>query len=297
MSHSIAPMDVCFQDSPGALDEIVTGSVGVVEVVRYSSGAGEVRRTARHIRESDPDVWQLYVQTKGTAIAAQDGREVELTPGDLSLTDLSRPFSCKHPAREVVLLRFPRSQVPVPRRDLATVIGRRISGQRGTGALVAAVAREIPQHLDDASGIRMGSALLDLLAAAIASELDCAATLTAETRHRARVMRIAAFIEAHLGDADLTPSAVADAHHISVRYLHKIFSAEPMTVAGHIRGRRLERCWRDLVDPAFAQWRVNAIARRWGYTNAAHFNRAFRDAYGMPPGEFRMTHVARGPQC
>jgi AraC-like DNA-binding protein len=287
-------MDVRLHDGPGAFDEIVVGSLGAIEVVRSSSGAGEARRTARHIRESDPDVWQLFVQVRGGLVASHEGVEVRLGPGDLTLTDPSRPSHCKHPAREAVLLRFSRTHLPVPPPDLAAVVGRRISGRQGIGALLSAVAREIPQHLDDASGVRLGSALLDLLAATLTTELDRAGDLPAETRHRALVVRIKAFIEEHLGDADLTATAIAGEHHISVRHLHNIFRAEPMTVAEHIRVRRLDRCRRDLTDPGFAQWQVNTIARRWGFTNAAHFTRAFRSTYGLPPGEFRTAHSQPG---
>jgi hypothetical protein len=44
--------------------------------------------------------------------------------------------------------------------------------------------------------------------------------------------RIYAFIQQHLGDPELSPGAVAAAHHISVSYLHKLFHAEGATVAG-----------------------------------------------------------------
>jgi AraC-like DNA-binding protein len=99
--------------------------------------------------------------------------------------------------------------------------------------------------------------------------------------------RIHAFIDAHLGDPALTPATVAAAHHISLRYLHKLFEPEPQGVAGMIRQRRLERCRHDLLDPAQADRPVAGIAARWGFSSAAHFSRVFRDAYGLPPAEFR----------
>ncbi len=39
----------------------------------------------------------------------------------------------------------------------------------------------------------------------------------------------------------LSPAAVAAAHHISLRSLHQLFHDEGLTVAGWIRQRRLER--------------------------------------------------------
>jgi AraC-like DNA-binding protein len=39
---------------------------------------------------------------------------------------------------------------------------------------------------------------------------------------------------------------------------------------------------------------VFATAARWGFVSAAHFHRAFRDAYGLPPGEFRLAYASQG---
>jgi AraC-like DNA-binding protein len=36
---------------------------------------------------------------------------------------------------------------------------------------------------------------------------------------------------------------------------------------------------------------VSAIAARWGLMDAAHFSRAFRAAYGLPPAEYRMSRA------
>jgi AraC-like DNA-binding protein len=102
-------------------------------------------------------------------------------------------------------------------------------------------------------------------------------------------MRIQAFVEERLWDPALSPGTIAAAHHISIRYLYKMFETREHGVAEWIRRRRLEYCRRDLLDPSLASRSVGAIAARWGLTEPAHFNRAFRTAYGMPPSEFRRS--------
>jgi AraC-like DNA-binding protein len=113
---------------------------------------------------------------------------------------------------------------------------------------------------------------------------------THDMRRGALVRRIRAFIDSHLGDPELTPAAVAAAHHISLRYLHKLFEPERHGVAGLIRQRRLERCRHDLLDPAQVDRPVAGIAARWGFSSAAHFSRVFREAYGLPPAAFRRAY-------
>jgi AraC-like DNA-binding protein len=96
-----------------------------------------------------------------------------------------------------------------------------------------------------------------------------------------------AFIDDHLSDPNLTPNAVATAHHVSTRTLQRVFQGNGLTVSGWIREQRLARCRRDLADPRLGQRPVHAVAARWGYVDAAHFSRAFHAAYGIGPLAFR----------
>ena len=56
-----------------------------------------------------------------------------------------------------------------------------------------------------------------------------------------------------------------DAHHISVRSLHRLFEDEETTVASYIRDLRLARCRRDLADPALADRPVQADRGALGF--------------------------------
>jgi AraC-like DNA-binding protein len=59
------------------------------------------------------------------------------------------------------------------------------------------------------------------------------------------------------------------------------------------RRRQLERCRQDLLDPGLQGRPAGAIGARWGFRDAAAaaFSRVFRDAYGLPPAEYRATHA------
>jgi AraC-like DNA-binding protein len=165
----------------------------------------------------------------------------------------------------------------------------RIAGDRGVAALVSSFARELADRLDDddaPGGSRLGTAVLDLVTAGLAGRLGRADDIPPDTRRRALLTRVHAFIEERLADPELSPGMIADAHHISVRYLYRLF--EDRGVAAWIRHRRLERCRHDLLDPALARLPLSVIAARHGLRSAPHFNRAFRSAYGVPPGEYRL---------
>jgi AraC-like DNA-binding protein len=100
-------------------------------------------------------------------------------------------------------------------------------------------------------------------------------------------MRIQAWIDERLHDTALSPASIAAEHFISVRHLHGLFAAEGLTVSAWIRDRRLERCRRDLADPALAGETVASIAYGWGFRNPRHFSRVYRAAFGCAPSDGR----------
>ncbi|MFD2353574.1 helix-turn-helix transcriptional regulator [Nonomuraea ferruginea] len=135
---------------------------------------------------------------------------------------------------------------------------------------------------------------MDLVATAVAERVDRLDEVPERARQEALTARVHAFIERHLGDPGLDPAAVAAACHVSPRSLHRVFEARDTTVAGWIRHRRLERCRRDLADPALAGVPVSAVAARCGLPDPAHFSRLFKRAYGVPPSRVPAGEPAVG---
>jgi AraC-like DNA-binding protein len=152
--------------------------------------------------------------------------------------------------------------------------------------LAAGAATCLPQV-----GEMLARNAVDLLTTLIAEQLGRDTDGT-DAAHQALLRRIRAFMSAHLADPDLSPETIAAAHRISVRYLHRLFQCDGTTVSRWIQQRRLEECRRELSRPGRASPSVSAIAHRWGFTSPAHFSRAFRAAYGMPPRVWQAT--ARG---
>jgi AraC-like DNA-binding protein len=292
LDETVVPMEVRFDDGPELRDELVTSDLGPMRVTESTTGPGMVVRAPRHIRRSDPELYQFVVQAEGTVVGEQGDRRAELRPGDMALTDLSRPFRCAGLAKRSVLVTFPRELLPLRPVEATRLLGTRIPGDEGTGALVSTLVRQLPERIDDAGSAargRLGAAVLDLITATLTARLGDSPAERTESR-QVQLQRIHGFIEARLADPDLTPSTVAAAHHVSVRYLHRLFEGQGQSVAGLIRQRRLDRCRAELLDPRLAYRPVSATAARWGFVNPAHFSRLFKDTFGLPPGEFRVKY-------
>jgi AraC-like DNA-binding protein len=105
----------------------------------------------------------------------------------------------------------------------------------------------------------------------------------------ARLAAIKADIERHLNDGSLTVAALAARHHISERYLHKLFEDEELTYSRFVLDRRLALAYRRLRQPRSAERTISSIAHDTGFGDLSYFNRTFRRRYGITPSDARRS--------
>jgi len=260
----------------------------------------EVVRTAKMIRQSDPEVYMINYILDGEGALSQGGSETRLRAGDLTMLDSSHPFDAhRQPLRDSwsqLTLQLPHKLLPLPEKTVQRVLATPISGRSGMGGVFARWLSDLNARASEftpADISTLTSVTLDLLASVIARCLEAEEALTPEARRSALRARINAFVEQHLADPDLSPQTIADAHHISLRHLQQLLAEERTSPAAWIRHRRLERCRLDLADPRLNARPIQAIAARWGFTDPTHFSRLFRTAYGIPPRDYRnLPHTA-----
>ncbi|MFI7504054.1 helix-turn-helix domain-containing protein [Streptomyces sp. NPDC049687] len=249
-------------------------------------------RTAKLVRQSDPETYHLSLLLKGEGAAVWGRRQATYRINDFHTNSSSRSWEVATGSDPVTIVgvELPRALVPVPGHRVDRVLGGLISGREGTGALLAQILRQLisdtrPYRPSDAP--RLGTVVADLVTAAFAHAVDDDRSLPPETRSRTLVLHVKSYVRRHLGDPDLTPDRIAAAHHISRSYLYRLFRDEGLGIAAYIRDQRLEHARRDLSDPDLRTEPIHAVAVRWGFPRAAEFTRAFRTAYGVPPSELR----------
>jgi len=291
VSQAFIPLDVNFLEedpSPGIID---THQLGATQVSDVQTGPQEVTRSKRLIARDGKELLILTLQRSGSAVKEQDGRECLIVPGDFSISDSSRVFR-KKVEGEVCFtsFQFPRKELRVRDEDLQALTARAFSGRGGSSALVATyfagMAREAA-GFDDFVGRQFVATGLDLLALFI-NERRGRFTPQAPETAAAMMVRVKHHIVQNLSDPDLSPTSIAAAHFISVRYLHKLFQSEGTTVGEWIRTQRLERCRRDLLRSPALGLGVATVARRWGFVSPSHFSRVFRATYGIAPRDWQI---------
>lgn len=299
VADTFVPFDLQVDVDDDLKAQLLTGQVGTLDVTQVSAPPLQAVRTPRLIRALDPESFKLEVPVRGHTVFAQGDLEAALTPGDSTLLDLSRPCRLVDRGDEHgnVAVTFPHSALPLPHDDVARLTAVPISGRDSLGAAISSLARHMARSLRSEhppAGDRLATALMDLVVVALAERLDRSPALPPVTHRRALLTSVQTFIDQHLAEPGLCPGVVAAAHHISLRYLYNLFASQHTSVAGWIRERRLHRCRQDLADPALAHCSVSAIAARWGFTDPAHFSRAFRAAYDLAPTEYRQAASTTG---
>ncbi|KRB80109.1 hypothetical protein ASE01_00980 [Nocardioides sp. Root190] len=295
--HTFVPLRArCADDATGFSGEVDSAMLGSVMLAEVSASHALVERTPRLIRSDDPELYKFGLQVSGTSLIEQDDRQARLRPGDLAIYDTSRPYriTFSDDFRMTVAM-FPRALVRLPAQQMAAMTAVRLAGDNGLGALIAPLMKGIGAELNASRPViatHLGDAVVDLVTAAFAQQLDRPLEPDSPASHRALVAKVRTFVDERLPDPSLTSKSVADAHFVSVRYLQKVFATEGMSVSTLIRTRRLERCRRDLVDRTCEHLSIAQIGCRWGFPDAAHFSRLFRSTYGVSPREFRKASFA-----
>ncbi|WP_435250748.1 helix-turn-helix domain-containing protein [Streptomyces cucumeris] len=290
MSKTLCPMDMDSEHVAAFQAETKLLELGAVSVWPTVVEPMSWRRTPRLIRHSDPEYYHLTFPITGSVGITQAGREAVHGPREMYVVDTSQPFHCVTSALHAVGLEVPKRLVPLRKAKADLLLTRRLPADEGYGSLLAQLLEQLAMNkgpYGPADAPRLGAIIVDLLSSLLAHVLDWDASLSQETRECTLMLRIRAFIEASLADPGLTPRTVAEAHHISLSYLHRLFEQEEETLAAGIRRRRLERARRDLADPAQNDTPIYALAMRWGFPCGGEFSRAFRRTYGVSPREFR----------
>jgi len=210
-------------------------------------------------------------------------------PGQLFVVDLSRPFLIAAETMATTSVYLPVAAVRqlIPCLDAVTALP--ISAESGTAAALRAMVDQLvavaPSLTEDAAD-HVADSIPHLLASVLNPLEEAHDGLPSRLR-AAHKERIRTFVRENLGDSSLDIERIARGVRLSARHIHTLFADEPVTLMKWLWRERLERCRRELVDPALRERAIGEIAYSWGFNDLAHFSRAFRDRFGCSPRQLR----------
>ncbi len=260
-------------------------SIGRINLVEATGGA---LVTATQPPQGVARVAAL-VQLEGSATVRQGERVAALNPGDLCLIRSARPMELNTPGQfRIALVEAPEDEFadrfPLWRAALLTPI----RGNSGVPAVFCDAVKSLHrwrESLDDAGGEGLADAVVDLMGAlvcfAVPVNRDC---LRQSLLQKERIKKVA---QLNLRNPDLDVDFIAAAVGLSVRQVHRLFADEGMSVMRWVWVQRLEQCRRELSREDAGGRPISDIAYEWGFNDQAHFSRAFRKQFGLPPRDLR----------
>lgn len=256
--------------------------------------------TTSYVRKASPPGGRLLVtlQKEGIATVWQDGRESRIEAGDFFVLDITRPFRIETGEIRTHSIYLPRDRMRdlVPHIDGLTALA--IKGNEGTGVLFRAILDELfgmASQLTEDLANRLADLIPDVLAVVL-NGMDCPNDAGATRLKNFHKDRIRQYIAEHLSDPELDTDMIAQAVNLSPRYIYQLFEDEPLTLMKRVWNQRLENCGKELRAPALKHRTISEIAYSWGFSDVAHFSRAFRSHFSMSPREFRKRSLA-GPDA
>ena len=155
--------------------------------------------------------------------------------------------------------------------------------RRGSHKVLAGLLATIADAVEEGAAgslTALGLALSEILPSALGM-LGGSSTRAALRR---RILRA---IETRLGDPRLNLERLAAAEGLSARAVQKLLDEDSRTFSQYLRHRRLARAAETLADLQQCEVPIGEIAFRYGFSDPAHFSRAFRQHHGMTPSVYR----------
>lgn len=241
--------------------------------------------TDAHARQRDAETLLLSMQWAGRLDVEARGERTEFASHTLLVQADDEPTVHTRSARaSTVLMSVGAADLSIPMSQLRPLMFRPFRLDRSLSAMFATAAKTAQRSSPglDAEG-------LDAYLHGVAEIL--LRTVSGQHPHHAgtvalRRQQVRDIIRVRADDPQLSATTVARALGVSVRRLQQIFAGEA-SVAQQIRDLRLGRAQALLRDPAQQRRPIASIAEQCGFADHASFSRAFRQATGSTPRDFR----------
>jgi AraC-like DNA-binding protein len=281
-------------DRAGFPSQVEERALGTLNRARIRSQPQRVAHGRREVGRSRGAYYFVNLQLAGRCAVRQGRAESIVTRGQFAVLDTTEPYYLDFESDwRMLSFRVPYELLHGRLADPRLGTGLGIDTGAGTGAVVAALMRAL-WELDGPTGAGAAAELEQSFAAVTAVALgtvglgpepaaDPVGDRLSHSGIRTAVLR---FVQANLGEEDLSVTTVCRRFAISPRLLHTLFEDQPASFAGTVRGLRLDRCARLIADPGTTA-SITEIAARHGYPDPASFSRAFRRQFGVAPRDVR----------
>jgi AraC-like DNA-binding protein len=260
---------------------------------QHSSGICHVR-TERHARRDTPERVAFVVHQGGPGVYEHAGVSHRLQRGGIYVTDMSAPFLYSRQGSGTAhIIQLERLAVHVTAEQVQE------ASRRLASSAVAALFRHHVLGLTEAAeSVSTGKVAAPIAAITLQIAqcllLDAAGRMNStrsDAMQETLIERIRLYVQVNYARPELSAELVAMEHHISTRYLFKLWSSQPQTFTELIISTRLDAARR--IFATQPQLSVAATAHRCGFRNISHFGRRYRLQYQETPKQTQFGVAGR----
>ena len=268
------------------LGELETSYTQSLKLSTVTAAGVNLFRTRQEIKNGN-DAWFYTVfQLEGSAGIEQDNQRAMLKAGDITLIDASRPCSIywQERSRQISLLR-PRQIIEQHARFQEVRCALPLSRSLPTVQLSYRLLQESMGNADLSASESEAAleAMVCLLRPAFQQQHEVLPRKERQFRH------VLSLIDDHIQSEALRPEWIASESGMSVRSLYRMFAGKGLVVAQYIKNRRLDLCAQALRSISDDE-KLAGIGYSWGFTDHSHFSTAFKQRFGVSPGEYRKRY-------
>lgn len=271
------------------LGRLTVLELGALSLSRIQSTPVTYRRHADHIRRQDETFHLVTIPLAGDLFFNQGGRHSHCPPNCFLTEQGDMPYELYQPgANELLVLRVPESVLDGHMPRGASFPGHTIGQPAGLSGLFIDYARSVMSgmhELEPAQFSLIGRHLIELLVGGLKQSQQITESTSSSVKE-AHLRRIKAAVRQRLQEPTLSAIDIADACGLSVRYVHRLFSATGTSMRRWITEQRLLECDGLLRNPR-THMSLAMIAQQYGFCDQSHFNKLYKRRFGRTPGETR----------
>lgn len=248
-----------------------------------------IERGAREISHPDLDNYFAVVLLKGRYSLQQQGKEVFLKPGDMTIYDATRPHRIHCPdAFSKLIVTIPRVLLHQHLPMAGHYTAMRLDGERGMGAILSPLIRNLNaqlNYLSTKSFNHSANTVIELLGLTLSELAESPVPLSSS--RSLSLLRIKQWIANNLHDSELNSEKIAAATGLSCRYINQLFAEENTSLMRYVWQQRLAMSAQSMLRPSLQHRSISDIALTCGFNDFSHFSRAFKKQFGQSPKSYR----------
>lgn len=234
------------------------------------------------------------IQLEGDGELVWEGhpnRQANIRASEFALFPMAQSVTFKSEGRSrCVMLSFPRSWLEASCPGLQQHLhGAHPMGKSGAD-LFLSLAQVVQEHGKGVSGKYcelVFKALMGMLSTTLSGTQIHDMTVPASAAAKQNKQHIVSYVLNNLSDPELSITSVADATGLSSRYVCKLFAGDEFHLMQWVWKERLKLSRQALQSATERLKSITSIAYDSGFSDSAHFSRAFARCYGVSPRDFR----------